>query len=155
KPAADESSAAERPAESARPRKRSRRRDKAAAAPECASPTTAQRTHRESSREADSAELQSIVAIEQLVPKPHKCNMGEDCPKAQHHRKLIRKIEKQHGFLMSPEDGDRLYLVASPISNPNRISALLSEEQSRLAAANPSSSTRELQDGVLRLSLDA
>ena len=140
---------ADGPAEAAQPRKRStRRREKPAAAPECSSPTTLQ-MHRESAREnAPSTDPQSIVAIEQLIPKPHKCHIGEDCPKAQHHKKIIRKLQKQHGFLMSPEDGDRLYLVASPISNPNRISALLSEEQSRLAAANPLSSTHDLEDGV-------
>ena len=154
----DESGAADRPADStAKPRKRSTRRlEKAPDAPECSSPTTAQRTHRESALlNSPSADPQSIVAIEQLIPKPHRCNIGEDCPKAQHHKRIIQQLQKQHGFLMSPEDGDRLYLVASPISNPSRISALLSEEQSRLAAANPTSSTHELEDGVLRLSLDA
>jgi hypothetical protein len=150
--------AADRPTESTpRPRKRSaRRRETAPAAPECSSPTTAQRSHRESARlHSPTVDPQSIVAIEQLVPKPHKCNIGEECPKAQHHKRIIKKLQKQHGFLMSPEDGDRLYLVASPISNPNRISALLAEEQSRLSAAGPASASHDLSDGVFRLSLDA
>lgn len=38
---------------------------------------------------ADSA---SIVAIEQLLPKPHKCSKGEDCPKWKKQQRKLAKI---------------------------------------------------------------
>lgn len=37
-------------------------------------------------------ELVSIVGIEQLLPKPHSCSKGEDCPKYQRRQRQIEKI---------------------------------------------------------------
>jgi len=40
------------------------------------------------------AESVSIVAIEQLLPKEHKCSKGEDCPKWQKQRRKILQIQR-------------------------------------------------------------
>ncbi|EEP77376.1 predicted protein [Uncinocarpus reesii 1704] len=37
----------------------------------------------------------SIVAIEQLIPKPHKCSKGENCPKYQKRQRKIARIAKE------------------------------------------------------------
>ena len=52
--------------------------------------------HRDGQEIVTPEESVSIVAIEQLLPKPHKCSKGEDCPKW---RKQQRKLQRiQHEF---------------------------------------------------------
>ncbi|SLM36221.1 Sterile alpha motif/pointed domain [Lasallia pustulata] len=41
------------------------------------------------------AESASIVAIEQLLPKPHTCSKGENCPKWQRQQRKLAKIAKE------------------------------------------------------------
>ncbi|KAI9733129.1 MAG: hypothetical protein M1834_003676 [Cirrosporium novae-zelandiae] len=41
------------------------------------------------------AESVSIVAIEQLLPKPHVCSRGEECPKYQKRQRKIERMKKQ------------------------------------------------------------
>lgn len=44
------------------------------------------------------AESISIVAIEQLLPKPHRCSRGEDCPKHKKQERLRKQIEKENAI---------------------------------------------------------
>lgn len=44
------------------------------------------------------AESVSIVAIEQLLPKPHRCSRGEDCPKHKKQERLRKQIEKDNAI---------------------------------------------------------
>ena len=41
------------------------------------------------------AESASIVAIEQLLPKPHTCSKGENCPKWQRQQRKLARIAKE------------------------------------------------------------
>lgn len=59
----------------------------------------------------------SIVAIEQLMPKPHKCAKGERCPKWRKQQKLITRIKEENGFPISPEKGGHIYVAGDP-GNP-------------------------------------
>lgn len=77
--------------------------------PDCSSPTTpeedlarspviAQRRARRARRPDDvisPAESASIVAIEQLLPKPHHCSKGENCSKWQKQQRKLAKIAKE------------------------------------------------------------
>jgi hypothetical protein len=40
----------------------------------------------------------SIVGIEQVLPKPHKCSKGENCSKWRKHQRLIEEFKKEHPF---------------------------------------------------------
>lgn len=65
------------------------------------------------------AESASIVAIEQLLPKPHTCSKGENCPKWQRQQRKLARIAKEFPIeieqlgevLASPSD-----LAARPTS---------------------------------------
>ena len=59
------------------------------------SPTAGQRHARRARRPDDvisPAESASIVAIEQLLPKPHKCSKGENCTKWQKQQRKLARI---------------------------------------------------------------
>ena len=57
------------------------------------SPTTGRRRGRRRQDDVISpAESASIVAIEQLLPKPHKCSKGENCSKWQKQQKRLARI---------------------------------------------------------------
>ncbi|EHL03327.1 putative protein pob1 [Glarea lozoyensis 74030] len=45
----------------------------------------------------------SIVGIEQLIPKPHKCSKGENCSKWRKQQRLIENFQNEHP--VSPERG--------------------------------------------------
>ena len=69
------------------------------------------------------AESVSIVAIEQLLPKPHKCSKGERCAKWRRQQRQLARLEQEHGFSISPDDGGRIFIAGDP-GNPlsaNRI----------------------------------
>ena len=78
---------------------------KGVAAKECSSPRDGGRSPTEGqhrarrARRADDvispAESASIVAIEQLLPKPHKCSKGENCSKWQKQQRKLAKIAKE------------------------------------------------------------
>ena len=62
------------------------------------SPTAGQRRARRARRPDDvisPAESASIVAIEQLLPKPHHCSKGENCSKWQKQQRKLAKIAKE------------------------------------------------------------
>lgn len=56
----------------------------------------------------------SIVGIEQLIPKPHKCSKGENCAKWRRQQRLIKAFKDEHP--VSPEGG--MYFVAGDPGNP-------------------------------------
>jgi hypothetical protein len=62
----------------------------------------------------------SIVAIEQLMPKPHKCAKGERCAKWRKQQRLIQRLQNEHGigvgvpFPISPEKGGHIFVAGDP-----------------------------------------
>lgn len=53
----------------------------------------------------------SIVGIEQLMPKPHKCSKGENCSKWRKQQRLIDAFKKEHP--VSPEGG-AIWVAGNP-----------------------------------------
>lgn len=66
------------------------------------------------------AESVSIVAIEQLLPKPHKCSKGENCSKWQKQQRKLAKLARE--FPIESQQGRKAFVTAemgnaSPASN--------------------------------------
>ncbi|KAK7511076.1 SAM and PH domain-containing protein [Phyllosticta citriasiana] len=73
------------------------------------------RKHRQASDDVITpAESVSIVAIEQLLPKPHKCAKGERCHKWRKQQRLFQRIQEEHGFPISPEKGGQIFIAGDP-----------------------------------------
>ncbi|KAJ9668788.1 hypothetical protein H2201_001033 [Coniosporium apollinis] len=60
------------------------------------------------------AESVSIVAIEQLLPKPHKCPKGERCQKWKKQQRQLARLQEEHGFPISPEKGGHIFVAGDP-----------------------------------------
>lgn len=60
------------------------------------------------------ADSVSIVAIEQLVPRPHKCEKGENCSKWKKQQKLLQRIREENMFPISPENGGHILMTGNP-----------------------------------------
>ena len=63
------------------------------------------------------AESVSIVAIEQLLPKPHKCAKGERCAKFRKQQREIQQLQEENGlgrFPISPTKGGRIFVAGDP-----------------------------------------
>ncbi|KAL9067470.1 MAG: hypothetical protein Q9157_006808, partial [Trypethelium eluteriae] len=60
------------------------------------------------------AESVSIVAIEQLIPKPHKCAKGDRCAKYRKQQRLLRQLRQEHGYPISPEKGGQIFMAGDP-----------------------------------------
>ncbi|KAF1987758.1 hypothetical protein K402DRAFT_353366 [Aulographum hederae CBS 113979] len=60
------------------------------------------------------AESVSIVAIEQLLPKPHKCAKGERCAKWRKQQRLLKRLHDEHGYPISPEHGGQIFIAGDP-----------------------------------------
>lgn len=63
------------------------------------------------------AESVSIVAIEQLVPKPHKCAKGERCAKWRKQQRELKQLQDDHGigqFPVSPRKGGHIFVAGNP-----------------------------------------
>lgn len=63
------------------------------------------------------AESVSIVAIEQLMPKPHKCEKGERCGKWRRQQREIKQLQNDHGlgtFPISPRKGGHVFVFGDP-----------------------------------------
>jgi hypothetical protein len=56
----------------------------------------------------------SIVAIEQLIPKPHKCEKGQNCSKWKKQQRLLRRLHEEHGLPISPENGGHIFMSGDP-----------------------------------------
>jgi hypothetical protein len=61
------------------------------------------------------AESVSIVAIEQLLPKPHVCSKGEDCPKWRKQQKKIARMEEEFAA-----DAEPSVIGSSDVLGPTR-----------------------------------
>ncbi|KAI9724509.1 MAG: hypothetical protein M1812_000577 [Candelaria pacifica] len=61
------------------------------------------------------AESVSIVAIEQLLPKPHKCSKGENCSKYRKQQRQLARLAQEHPI--SPEKGGQIFIAGNP-GNP-------------------------------------
>ncbi|KAK3072673.1 hypothetical protein LTR53_006412 [Teratosphaeriaceae sp. CCFEE 6253] len=63
------------------------------------------------------AESVSIVAIEQLLPKPHKCNKGERCAKWRKQQRDLQQLQDENAigrFPISPGKGGRVFVRGDP-----------------------------------------
>jgi hypothetical protein len=60
------------------------------------------------------AESVSIVAIEQLLPKPHTCAKGERCAKWRKQQRELARLQEEHGFPISPENGGQIFIAGNP-----------------------------------------
>ncbi|KAK5110861.1 hypothetical protein LTR62_005572 [Meristemomyces frigidus] len=63
------------------------------------------------------AESVSIVAIEQLLPKPHTCNKGENCAKWRKQQRELQQLKDENGigrFPISPGKGGRVFVRGDP-----------------------------------------
>ncbi|EMD62051.1 hypothetical protein COCSADRAFT_227487 [Bipolaris sorokiniana ND90Pr] len=56
----------------------------------------------------------SIVAIEQLLPKPHVCAKGERCSKWKKQQRQLARLQQEHGFPISPERGGHIFIAGDP-----------------------------------------
>ncbi|KAK4615529.1 hypothetical protein CLAFUW4_09955 [Fulvia fulva] len=59
----------------------------------------------------------SIVAIEQLLPKPHTCAKGERCAKFRKQQRQLDQLQSEHGigrFPISPTRGGRIFVAGNP-----------------------------------------
>jgi len=66
----------------------------------------------------------SIVAIEQLIPRPHKCSRGENCSKWKKQQKLMRRLQDDHGLPISPDGGGHIWMSGDPgnaLTAPNLV----------------------------------
>ncbi|KAF1838593.1 SAM and PH domain-containing protein [Decorospora gaudefroyi] len=63
----------------------------------------------------------SIVAIEQLLPKPHVCAKGERCNKWKKQQRQLARLQQEHGFPISPEKGGHIFIAGDP-GNPQTAS---------------------------------
>ncbi|EKG14953.1 hypothetical protein MPH_07853 [Macrophomina phaseolina MS6] len=72
------------------------------------------RKHRHGDDVITPAESVSIVAIEQLLPKPHKCAKGERCHKWRKQQRLYQRLQQEHGFPISPEKGGHIFIAGDP-----------------------------------------
>lgn len=65
------------------------------------------------------AESVSIVAIEQLIARPHKCAKGDQCAKFRKQQRELQQLHEDDGacigrFPISPTNGGRIYVTGDP-----------------------------------------
>lgn len=56
----------------------------------------------------------SIVAIEQFLPKPHKCSKGQNCHKWKKQQRLREQINHDFNVNISPDEGGFFLLAGNP-----------------------------------------
>ena len=64
----------------------------------------------------------SIVGIEQMMPKPHRCPKGENCPKWKRNQRMIEAFKKDHPFVDVENGG--VIMVAGDPGNPETAEAI-------------------------------
>ena len=84
---------------------------------EAHTPTRRHRSRRHHKRHADDtiispAESVSIVGIEQLLPKPHRCSKGERCAKYRKQQRQFARLAQEHPI--SPEGGGAILITGNP-----------------------------------------
>lgn len=72
------------------------------------------RKHRHHNDVVTPGESISIVAIEQLMPKPHRCSKGENCSKWRKQQRLIKRIQEENGWPVSPKEGGHIVITGDP-----------------------------------------
>lgn len=75
--------------------------------------------HRRHDDVIEPGESVSIVAIEQVMPKPHVCGKGENCPKWRKQQRLIQRIEEEQrmgnsSWPISPMRGGHIVVMGNP-----------------------------------------
>lgn len=70
----------------------------------------------------------SIVGIEQVLPKPHHCSKGENCPKWKRNQRLMEAFKKDHPFV----NDNGIIMVAGDPGNPETAEAIASIESDSL-----------------------
>jgi len=75
----------------------------------------------------------SIVGIEQIIPRPHKCSKGENCSKWKRQQRLIEAFKAEHpmceqvqtpiGHPISPGQGGSIWIAGDP-GNPTTAEAI-------------------------------
>lgn len=84
------------------------------------SPSAKKRRGRKAPRNHDvvtPAESISIVAIEQLLPKPHRCPKGARCAKLRQQQRQLKQLQDENGigrFPISPTKGGRIFVAGDP-----------------------------------------
>ena len=87
--------------------------DEVKAAPRRAqSSRRAHRPHANHSAFISPAESVSIVGIEQLIPKPHRCSKGERCAKWRRQQRQLAFLNREHPI--SPSGGGQVYISGNP-----------------------------------------
>lgn len=79
----------------------------------------------------------SIVAIEQLLPKPHVCAKGERCAKWRKQQRQLARLQQEHGFPISPEKGGHIFIAGDP-GNPQTASHVVENVHRPNSEATPS-----------------
>jgi hypothetical protein len=87
------------------------------------------------------ADSVSIVAIEQLIPKPHKCEKGENCSKWRKQQRLFRRLQEEHGLPISPEHGGHIFMTGDPgnaLHAPNIVNNVRPVSEAEPSVVGPS-----------------
>jgi hypothetical protein len=79
----------------------------------------------------------SIVAIEQLLPKPHVCAKGERCAKWRKQQRQLARLQQEHGFPISPEKGGHIFIAGDP-GNPRTATHVVENVHRPNSEATPS-----------------
>ena len=82
------------------------------------------RHHRKDANEAITpAESVSIVAIEQLLPKPHNCSKGEDCSKWKKQQKKLQRLQEEFAedFLRPASEAVPSVVASSDVLGPDPV----------------------------------
>jgi hypothetical protein len=103
--------------------------------------------------EVTPAESVSIVAIEQLLPKPHSCSKGEDCSKWRKYQRKIQRIQEEFSELQidhitEPPEERRSTIQpsvvgSSDILGPNEPISITPELLNEIQARDPQESIRQ------------
>lgn len=93
------------------------------------------------------AESVSIVAIEQLLPKPHKCAKGDRCAKYRKQQRELQRLQDEHSesFPISPTKGGHIFVAGNPGNAMTANNMLLN---ARLRAQQPDSFYRPQSDAM-------
>ncbi|KAK3310589.1 uncharacterized protein B0T15DRAFT_489262 [Chaetomium strumarium] len=67
----------------------------------------------------------SIVGIEQVLPKPHHCSKGENCPKWKRNKKLMEQFKKEHPFI----NDNGIIMIAGDPGNPETAEAIVPSDE--------------------------
>lgn len=82
------------------------------------------------------AESASIVAIEQLIPKPHKCSKGENCPKYRRRQRKIAQMAEEFPNEMLQVTANRVRTTAADKSTTESANRPKSENQPSVVASS-------------------